>query len=141
MHTCSAYQHRTPYASSGSPLRGYHSLPRHDDNVFPTYSAVRGLTPRCRRLSTAAADCRLRSSGSDGRKSPSFASGSPDGASHMDCSLEYLADLVKEKKDLEMFVDNFQHVERLLNEGSSKINISYKTKLEKGTARRHCDLS
>ncbi|PIO66909.1 hypothetical protein TELCIR_11360 [Teladorsagia circumcincta] len=34
----------------------------------------------------------------------------------MDCSLEYLADLVKEKKDLEMFVDNFQHVERLLNE-------------------------
>ncbi|KAK6059556.1 KH domain protein [Cooperia oncophora] len=121
MHTCSAYQHRTPYASSGSPLRGYHSLPRHDDNVFPTYSAVRGLTPRCRRLSAAAADCRLRSSGSDGRKSPSFASGSPDGASHMDCSLEYLADLVKEKKDLEMFVDNFQHVERLLNEEISRV--------------------
>ncbi|VDL71091.1 unnamed protein product [Nippostrongylus brasiliensis] len=39
----------------------------------------------------------------------------------MDCSLEYLADLVKEKKDLEMFVDNFQHVERLLNEEISRV--------------------
>lgn len=52
-------------------------------------------------------------------ESPSFGSGSPDGASHMDCSLEYLADLVKEKKDLEMFGDNFQHVDRLLSEGMS----------------------
>ncbi|ETN76244.1 KH domain protein [Necator americanus] len=54
-------------------------------------------------------------------ESPSFGSGSPDGASHMDCSLEYLADLVKEKKDLEMFGDNFQHVDRLLSEEISRV--------------------
>ncbi|VDM56713.1 unnamed protein product [Angiostrongylus costaricensis] len=39
----------------------------------------------------------------------------------MDCSLEYLADLVKEKKDLEMFGDNFQHVDRLLSEEISRV--------------------
>lgn len=119
MHPSSTYQHRSPYALSGSPLRGYHSISRSDDNVLPPYSTVRGLIPRCR-LSAAGAECRLRCN-SDGRKSPSFASGSPDGASHMDCSLEYLADLVKEKKDLEMFGDNFQHVDRLLSEEISRV--------------------
>ncbi|KAL6741791.1 hypothetical protein Aduo_015011 [Ancylostoma duodenale] len=121
MHSCSAYPYRSSYAVSGSPLRGYHSLTRHDDNVFPSFSSARSVSSRCRRLSSAAADCRLKSSGSDGRKSPSFGSGSPDGASHMDCSLEYLADLVKEKKDLEMFGDNFQHVDRLLSEEISRV--------------------
>ncbi|KHJ87630.1 hypothetical protein OESDEN_12593 [Oesophagostomum dentatum] len=118
MHSCPAYPYRSSYAVSGSPLRGYHSLARHDDNVFPSLSSARSSSSRCRRLSSAAGDCRPKSNGSDGRKSPSFGSGSPDGASHMDCSLEYLADLVKEKKDLEMFGDNFQHVDRLLSEGT-----------------------
>ncbi|KAK6755555.1 hypothetical protein RB195_014122 [Necator americanus] len=121
MHSCSTYPYRTSYAASGSPLRGYHSLTRHDDNVFPSLSSARSVSSRCRRLSCAGADTRLKSSGSDGRKSPSFGSGSPDGASHMDCSLEYLADLVKEKKDLEMFGDNFQHVDRLLSEEISRV--------------------
>ncbi|CAJ0590495.1 unnamed protein product [Cylicocyclus nassatus] len=120
MHSC-AYPYRSSYAVSGSPLRGYHSLARHDDNVFPSLSAARPSSTRCRRLSTATGECRLKSSGSDGQKSPSFGSGSPDGASHMDCSLEYLADLVKEKKDLEMFGDNFQHVDRLLSEEISRV--------------------
>ncbi|KAJ1373237.1 hypothetical protein KIN20_035597 [Parelaphostrongylus tenuis] len=121
MHTCSTYQHRAPYAVTGSPLRGYHSVSRSDDNVLPSYSTIRGLTTKCRLPGAAAgAECRLRSN-SDGRKSPSFASGSPDGASHMDCSLEYLADLVKEKKDLEVFGENFQHVDRLLSEEISRV--------------------
>ncbi|KHJ80735.1 hypothetical protein OESDEN_19586 [Oesophagostomum dentatum] len=130
MHSCPAYPYRSSYAVSGSPLRGYHSLARHDDNVFPSLSSARSSSSRCRRLSSAAGDCRPKSNGSDGRKSPSFGSGSPDGASHMDCSLEYLADLVKEKKDLEMFGDNFQHVDRLLSEGMferSKREVSRKT--------------
>uniref|UniRef100_A0A1I7X7D3 STAR_dimer domain-containing protein n=1 Tax=Heterorhabditis bacteriophora TaxID=37862 RepID=A0A1I7X7D3_HETBA len=56
--------------------------------------------------------------------SPSFVSGSPDGASHMDCSMEYLADLVKEKKQLEMFPQAFQHVDRLLEDEISRVRVA-----------------
>ncbi|CAI4222862.1 unnamed protein product [Auanema sp. JU1783] len=84
------------------------------------------LAPRQRRLSSAATDAngRLKSIGSEGKRSPSLESGSPPVTSHMDCSMEYLAVLVKEKKQLEMFPNAFQHADRLVEDEIARVRVA-----------------
>ncbi|KAF8384564.1 gld-1 [Pristionchus pacificus] len=42
----------------------------------------------------------------------------------MECTMEYLADLVKEKKQLEIFPQSFNHVERLVDEEINRVRLA-----------------
>ncbi|VDM51374.1 unnamed protein product, partial [Toxocara canis] len=56
---------------------------------------------------------------------PSFAgagsSSAPEGISSSDCTMEYLADLIKEKRQLEIFPQFFPHTERLIDEEITRV--------------------
>ncbi|KHN89156.1 Female germline-specific tumor suppressor gld-1 [Toxocara canis] len=48
-------------------------------------------------------------------------SSAPEGISSSDCTMEYLADLIKEKRQLEIFPQFFPHTERLIDEEITRV--------------------
>ncbi|GMR59747.1 hypothetical protein PMAYCL1PPCAC_29942 [Pristionchus mayeri] len=75
-------------------------------------SAVSGLHQSCSSSSAVAA-------------ANALLGGTPHAPSPpMECTMEYLADLVKEKKQLEIFPHAFNHVERLVDEEINRVRLS-----------------